>query len=411
MDAPLKELARLERLQSFPSASSTSSKHGTKSTSSMVSDTLDVLLQSLQALKGRVEAGATAEDVVQDFVRITDEKKEIDEKQKEIHASLGKLGKAIDKKFSSPLPPSPAIFTSQMSISALERTIANHFVRTGQFDAADMFHEEAGVDINPQLKLQFLELHSILNALKTEDINPALKWVEANRSFLLSRSSPLEFNLHRSRYLRLLTSSSHPPIVALNYLRSISAPLYAANYQEIHRLLTCIIYLPKLDTSPYPDLAEETLHVDLQPTFAREYCASLGLSKQVPLRVVGDIGGGGALSRIEKGRKVMRERKSEWSQTNELPVSLPITNPLGCVDFSRKIEIPLPPENRYHSIFTCPVSKEQSTGSNPPLMIGCGHVVAKDSLERLKKPAGSSRVKCPYCPIESFASNSLRVYF
>lgn len=45
------------------------------------------------------------------------------------------------------------------------------------------------------------------------------------------------------------------------------------------------------------------------------------MSRQVPLRVVGDIGGGGALARIEKGRKVMRERKSEWSQTDELPVS------------------------------------------------------------------------------------------
>ena len=54
--------------------------------------------------------------------------------------------------------------------------------------------------------------------------------------------------------------------------------------------------------------------------FAKEYCASLGMSRQVPLRVVGDIGGGGALARIEKGRKVMRERKSEWSQTDELPV-------------------------------------------------------------------------------------------
>ena len=55
--------------------------------------------------------------------------------------------------------------------------------------------------------------------------------------------------------------------------------------------------------------------------FAIEYCASLGMSRQTPLRVVGDIGGGGALARIEKGRKIMRERKSEWSQTDELPVS------------------------------------------------------------------------------------------
>ena len=62
-------------------------------------------------------------------------------------------------------------------------------------------------------------------------------------------------------------------------------------------------------------------HTDLQSMFATEYCASLGMSRQAPLRVIGDIGGGGALARIEKGRKVMRERKSEWSQSDELPVS------------------------------------------------------------------------------------------
>ena len=47
------------------------------------------------------------------------------------------------------------------------------------------------------------------------------------------------------------------------------------------------------------------------------------MNKWPPLRVVGDIGGGGALAKIEKGRKIMRERtqKSEWSQADELPVS------------------------------------------------------------------------------------------
>jgi hypothetical protein len=116
------------------------------------------------------------------------------------------------------------------------------------------------------------------------------------------------------------------------------------------------------------------------------------MSRQVPLRVIGDIGGGGALARIEKARTVMKERKSEWSQTDELP-----------------IEIQLAPENRYHSIFACPVSKEQSTEQNPPMMMTCGHVITKESLQKLSKSNG--RVKCPYCPTESTQANALRVFF
>jgi hypothetical protein len=53
-----------------------------------------------------------------------------------------------------------------------------------------------------------------------------------------------------------------------------------------------------------------------------------------------------------------------------------------------QIEIPLPPENRYHSVFACPVSKDQSTEQNPPMMMSCGHVVSKDSLQKLSKVNG-----------------------
>jgi len=217
-----------------------------------------------------------------------------------------------------------------------------------------------------------------------------------NRAFLTSRSSPLEFYLHRSQYIQLLLSSNPPnQVPAISYANATLRPFYSEHPAEFRRLMACIIFLPeeKLRTSPYADLADPSLHTDLEPLFAKEYCASLGMSRQVPLRVVGDIGGGGALARIEKGRKVMRERKSEWSQTDELP-----------------IEIPLPAENRYHSIFACPVSKEQSTEQNPPMMMTCGHVITKESLQKLSKPPGG-RVKCPYCPTESQMSAALRVCF
>lgn len=146
-----------------------------------------------------------------------------------------------------------------------------------------------------------------------------------NQDFLHARSSPLEFHLHRSQYIRLLLASHPPnPHPAILYANATLRPFYNEYPAEFRRLMTCVAYLPlsKLQTSPYADLASPSLHFDLEPLFAKEYCASLGMSKQVPLRVVGDIGAGGALAKIEKGRRIMRERKSEWSQTDELPVSV-----------------------------------------------------------------------------------------
>lgn len=49
------------------------------------------------------------------------------------------------------------------------------------------------------------------------------------------------------------------------------------------------------------------------------------------------------------------------------------------------MEVPLPASRRYHSIFVCPVSKEQATETNPPKMLSCGHTIAAESFNRMLK--------------------------
>jgi E3 ubiquitin-protein transferase RMND5 len=205
---------------------------------------------------------------------------------------------------------------------------------------------------------QFVELHDILKGLRNQDISLALacvsllsgevasndlgSWSQRHREFLQSRSSPLEFYLHRSQYIRLLLSSHPPnPFPAIAYANEHLRPFYHEHEGEFQRLMTCPAYLPlsKLQHSQYADLASPSLHFDLENMFAKEYCASLGMSRQVPLRVVGDIGGGGALSRIEKGKKVMKERKSEWNHDEELPASgLKTVSPLYLICFRLRFQ-------------------------------------------------------------------------
>ncbi|RXW24164.1 hypothetical protein EST38_g1732 [Candolleomyces aberdarensis] len=372
MDGPLKELGKLETLSSGRSKGTT------------IQGSLDSLLKSLREAKDEIAAkGVVDPSRLRDLSQVAEgKKKEIEDKQKEVYSSMSRFGKAWDKKFPTALPSYSDLFSSPSSAAALERTVALHLLRTGQFDVAETFLDESGVEIPPKLRGQFVELHEILKALRNQNIGPALDWADRYQEFLQSRGSPLVFFLHRSQYIRLLLSTHPPdPEAAIAYANKHLGPFHDEHEAELRRLMACIAYLPlsKLQRSPYQDLAQPQLHFDLEALFAKEYCATLGMSRQVPLRVVGDIGGGGALARIEKGKKVMKDRKSEWAQSDELP-----------------IELPLPPENRYHSIFACLVSKEQSTEINPPMMLECGHVISKDSLSKLNKSAGTTLARADF---------------
>lgn len=149
MDAPLKELAKLEKLATA------------KGKGPSIPSTLDSLLQSLRDAKEKVQAGnLSAEQFVTLVQTVEVKKKEIDERQKEVYSAISRYGKALDKvcgglvtdsaganlvichkRFPTPLPSYSDLFTSEESIAALERTIALHFLRTGQFEAAETFLE------------------------------------------------------------------------------------------------------------------------------------------------------------------------------------------------------------------------------------------------------------------------------
>lgn len=93
---------------------------------------------------------------------------------------------------------------------------------------------------------------------------------------------------------------------------------------------------------------------------------------------------------------------SSLLNSDELPVSIDIPNPV-------------------HSTFTCPILKTQSSESNPPVRLGCGHVISRDAVTKLassRPPARSARssrnnnkMKCPYCPEEINTNENKRLYF
>lgn len=163
--------------------------------------------------------------------------------------------------------------------------------------------------------------------------------------------------------------------------------------KEIQQLMCLMLFAKRLSSSPYSQFANSPSSSSLQTQFSQEYFKTLGKSFESPLYTCVTVGSI-ALPVITKLSTLMKDKSLEWSQKNEIPVTLPLQD-----------------SQRYHSIFVCPVTKEPGTDQNPPMMLLCGHVLSKESLLRLSKGSNTSRFKCPYCPVDSTGEQAIRLFF
>ncbi|CDS08730.1 hypothetical protein LRAMOSA10091 [Lichtheimia ramosa] len=325
--------------------------------------------------------------------------------QRKFHGAVNKFSKDIDRRFTHDLSviSNPSAFAGKENL--MRRALAIHFIRQGQFELCDAFMAEAGIDEEDELRLttellkkEFHRMYSILQSLdQGQELTEAIKWAQSHHEELKKLGSNLEFDLHRLRFIQLLREQRQMEALAYGQKHFF---LFADKHMtEIKRMMTSIIYYRDLTTSPYADLCSPTLWIEIRQEFQRDFCSLLSMSAESPL-YASVLVGTTALPVILKLYKIVSATKTEWSQQDELPVELPLSDDL-----------------RFHSIFACPVSKEQATDDNPPMMMPCGHVICRESLMRLSRSSNSRygrnsmRFKCPYCPSESSADQAIQVYF
>ncbi|KAL0474981.1 CTLH/CRA C-terminal to lish motif domain-containing protein [Neurospora intermedia] len=393
----------------------------------------------------------------------------INDDLKGVTATQRKLGKTLDKHFPlKDLPSTHDAMADQESL--INRAISMHLLREGQFSVASTFIEETGdaatlenvnavvegqdqvsasdnYDDEPmdedrdddddddedddddddedeymsplegaatglgfrqlqnlsslqshELEAKFSQMYTILQDIKSRNLLSAIEWARSNSGELEARGSNLEFELSRLQYVWLFKG---PRVNGLpdNELNGTAGALLYAQQNfwrfgnryigEIQQLANAQIYARNLSESPYRHIfSTETAFADVASSFTREFCSLLGLSAESPLYVA-VTAGALALPLLIKYQQATRAKGTEWTTTNELA-----------------FETPLPERMLYHSIFVCPVSKEQTTEQNPPMMIPCGHVLAKETLQRLLK---GTRFKCPYCPAEGLEKDARRI--
>ncbi|XP_074641002.1 E3 ubiquitin-protein ligase RMND5A-like [Tubulanus polymorphus] len=332
--------------------------------------------------------------LIESVRRIKDITSCIGQEHKDLHSSVSKVGKAIDRNFVSDFGAvvSDPNFESQDRKPLLNAVVCEHFLRQGMLDIAEQLQEDAGLTLEDVQKEPFLELHGILEALKLQELGPALEWAHNNREKLQSQNSTLEFKLHRLQFISLISQGFAKQNEALCYAKNL-APFALSHPRELQVLMGSLLYLRQgIENSPYSHLLDPILWAEICDVFTRDACSLLGLSVESPLSV-SIRAGCSALPPLLNIKQVMQQRQCSgvWSAKDELPV-----------------EIDLGMESRYHSVFACPILRQQSTESNPPVRLVCGHVISRDALNKL---ANGNKVKCPYCPMEQSPSSARQIYF
>ncbi|XP_054719859.1 LOW QUALITY PROTEIN: E3 ubiquitin-protein ligase RMND5A-like [Uloborus diversus] len=314
---------------------------------------------------------------------------------RDLHGTVSKVGKAIDKNFIADFASTSneEVFQGNENVKLLNQVISEHFLRQGMLEIAEELIKETGLQMEQNKREPFSELNRILDALKKRDLEPALMWAQSNRKKLLEQNSSLEFRLHRLHFIDLLQQGVFKQEEAIGYARKNFQHLAAQHEKDIQVLMGSLLYLRQgVQNSPYSYLLDPIHWAEIWDIFTRDACALLGLSVESPLAVCTNAGCI-ALPALLNIKQVMQQRHvtGVWNTRDELP-----------------IEIDLGKKCHFHSVFACPILRQQSSENNPPMRLVCGHVISRDALHKL---ANGNKLKCPYCPVEQNPSDARLIHF
>lgn len=313
--------------------------------------------------------------------------------EKELNMALTKYPKVLEKQLSSDISKAYR-HNVEFDTHVVNQIIANFFYRQGMFDVGDCFLVETGDESECSTRESFFEMHRIVEAMeKRRELGPALNWATSNSEKLKQARSDLEMKLHSLRFLEIARDQTSQE--AINYARKHMAGFADSSLYEIQKLICSLLWSRNLEHSPYSDLLAPSRWNDAVRELTRQYCNLLGESSESALSTT-LAAGTQALPVLLKYMNVMvaASKKLDWQSVEQLPVAVELSE-----------------EFQFRSVFVCPVSKEQASDENPPMMMSCGHVLCKQTINKMSKNGARSSFKCPYCPTDVDISRCRQLHF
>ncbi|CAF1655526.1 unnamed protein product, partial [Adineta ricciae] len=214
--------------------------------------------------------------------------KQYSDKHKELHGSISKIGKTIDKCFQSDFGnvPITELFDTPEKYKLIYMIICEDLYRQGRMAIADKLIEETKLNDNDLFNLEknFLEeINMILENIRERNLLPAIDWCLRHRNQLNQTGSLLEFNLHKMRFVQLLQTENFQQ--AKTYLANLRQYSISKGQceQEVNQLMGALVFAQRdLAKSPYKYLLEPHLWLQLSELFMQQAFQQVGLAQDSP---------------------------------------------------------------------------------------------------------------------------------
>nr|CCA21882.1 RMD5 family protein putative [Albugo laibachii Nc14] len=335
------------------------------------------------AAEDSAERKHEAKHIVLDFMEHTESlhlEQNVANELKSFHIVLSKFGKQIDKQLKNEIA-AKISQSKDFDHSLVTKMVAEYLYQNGQIEAADAFCLEAKVDLPAAFRDCFEDLQNNLKSLAQRDLDPAIRWAQSRRRDLCTIRSDIEFELIQLKYLDLLEKCTDV-MDAIKFANAELSLFHDTHMREIGRLMSCALYKKDLQNSPYKELFQPERWMEVRESMVLACCNV----ERVPYRPYLQTclaAGTRALPAMKKLASVPDNTFTGWIADKQFPV-----------------EFPLRDEHRFHSVFSCPVSKEESTPENPPVLLKCGHVICRSCVKRISFNVPSEKFKCPTCPMD-----------
>jgi E3 ubiquitin-protein transferase RMND5 len=347
-----------------------------------VSGVFDKVISKLSELESKSES-LEDEVLFSEISRTFDEIQQLEpmskviEEHRETYSHISRLNKECDLLFKTNLEDLQAHKAEKFDPSTLDSLISNYLLSQGLFDQARLISQKDYIE-----SAQLSKIYETLALIEQGDLDSAL--LTASEVKIPCRN--VMFCIHKLRYLAFLKSNQLQQ--AFEYARNNLQQFADTHIEEIKHLMGSCLFVNDPGNSHYKSLFTEAYVQETLKEILAEWSKASEIPTNSPLETI-----------VRAGDQVAAEL-------------VPIASIAGDKFWSSPMptELRLENELRFHSTFVCPVSKEVATGENPPILLPCGHLIAKNTMDRLLATTIRAKFKCPTCPTEVTEKETKRIY-